>query len=97
MGCGGRGGDCHAARAGAVPAALTLAMAIRLTKTEIQLLKELKAVGKHGRHIAGISSAIIAHLLGAQYVQRLPGRKHYAITERGRQALSRLTDEDNSD
>jgi hypothetical protein len=65
-------------------------MAIRLTKTEIQLLKELKAAGKHGRHIAGISSAIIAHLLGAQYVKRLPGRKHYAITERG-------TDEDDSD
>jgi hypothetical protein len=54
------------------------------------LLKELKAAGKHGRHIAGISSAIIAHLLGAQYVKRLPGRKHYAITERG-------TDEDDSD
>jgi hypothetical protein len=32
-------------------------VAIRLTKTENQLLKVLKAAGKHGRHIAGISSA----------------------------------------
>jgi hypothetical protein len=63
-------------------------MAIRLTKTEIQLLKELKAAGKHGRYIAGIASTTIAHLRGAQYVKRLPGIKHYAITKRGRQALT---------
>jgi hypothetical protein len=69
-------------------------MAIRLTKTEIQLLKVLKAAGKHGRHIVGISSDVIAHLRGAQYVKRLPGMRHYAITERGRQALTQAGDED---
>jgi hypothetical protein len=36
-------------------------MAVRLSKTEIQLLKELKAAGKHGRRITDISSAVIAH------------------------------------
>jgi hypothetical protein len=66
-------------------------MAIRLTKTEIELLKELNAAGEHGRRIAGISSAVIAHLIGTQYVKRLRGMKLYAITERGRQALAQTT------
>jgi hypothetical protein len=39
-------------------------MATRLTKSEIQLLKELKAADEHGRRIAGTSSAEIAHLIG---------------------------------
>jgi hypothetical protein len=55
-------------------------MATRLTKSEIQLLKELKAAGEHGRRIAGTSSAEIAHLIGAHY-----------ITERGRQVLAQVT------
>jgi len=45
-------------------------MAARLTRTEIQVLKELKAAGEHGRRIAGASSAEIAHLIGAQYIKR---------------------------
>ena len=63
-------------------------MAVRLTKREVQLLKELKVAGEHGRRIAGTSSAEIAHLISAQYVERLPGMKLYAITERGRRALA---------
>jgi hypothetical protein len=68
-------------------------MAVRLTKSEIQLLKELKAAGDHGRRIAGPSSAEIAPLIGAQYIERLPGMKLYAITERGRRALAEATAE----
>jgi len=63
-------------------------MAARLTKSEIQLLKELSAAGEHGRRIAGTSSAEIAHLMGAQYIEQLPGMKLYAITDRGRRALA---------
>jgi DNA-binding MarR family transcriptional regulator len=66
-------------------------MATRLTKSEIQLLKELKAAGEHGRRIAGTSSAEIAHLIGARYIKRLPGMKLYSITERGRQVLAQVT------
>jgi hypothetical protein len=32
-------------------------MAVRLTKSEVQLLKELNAAGEHGRRIAATSSA----------------------------------------
>jgi hypothetical protein len=64
-------------------------MAVRLTRNEIQLLKELMAAGEHGRRIiAGISSAEIAHLLGAQYIKRLRDTKLYVITSRGRRALT---------
>ena len=66
-------------------------MAIRLTKTEIQLLKELKAAGEDGRRIAGTSSAEIAHLIGAQYIKRLPGMKLYSITGRGPWVLAEAT------
>jgi len=38
---------------------------VKLTKTEIQLLKELTAAGGHGRTIAGASSAKISYLMGA--------------------------------
>ena len=38
-------------------------MAVRLTRSEVELLKELKAAGEHGRRIAGASSAEIAHLI----------------------------------
>jgi hypothetical protein len=63
-------------------------MAIRLTKTEIRLLKELAAAGEHGRRIAGTSSAEIAHLIGAQYIKRLPSMKLYVITRQGQQVLA---------
>jgi hypothetical protein len=67
-------------------------MAVRLTKNEIQLLKELTAAGQHGRTIAGLASSIeIAHLIGAQWIERLPSTKLYVITERGRQALVEAT------
>jgi hypothetical protein len=63
-------------------------MAIRLTKTEIQLLKELNAAGEHGQRIAGTSSEKIAHLVRAHCIKRLPGMKVYSITKRGRRALA---------
>ena len=66
-------------------------MAVRLTKSEVHLLKELKAAGEHGRRVAGTSSAEIAHLISAQYIKPLPGMKLYAITERGRQVLAEAT------
>ena len=66
-------------------------MAVRLTTSEVDLLKELKAAGEHGRRIAETSSAEIAHLIGAEYMRRLPSMKLYAITERGRQALALAT------
>jgi hypothetical protein len=68
-------------------------MAIRLTKSEAQLLKELRAAGEHGRRIASTSSAEIAHLISALCIKRLPGMKLYSITERGRQALALTTAE----
>jgi len=69
-------------------------MAVRLTGNEIQLLKELKAAGEHGRNIAAvtISSTEVAHLVGVQYIKRLHGTKLYAITERGREALETTED-----
>ena len=63
-------------------------MAVRLTKTEIQLLKELSAAGGHGQRIAGTSSEKIAHLIRAHCIKWLPGMKVYSITKRGRQALA---------
>ncbi|MGC2075439.1 MAG: hypothetical protein WA728_05280 [Xanthobacteraceae bacterium] len=54
-------------------------------------MKELKAAGEHGRRIAGASNAEIAHLIGAQYIKRLPELKLYTITKRGRQALAEAT------
>jgi hypothetical protein len=66
-------------------------MAVKLTRSEVRLLKELKAAGEHGRRFAGASSAEIAHLIGAQYVKRLPGMKLHAITEGGRQVLAEAT------
>jgi len=68
-------------------------MAIRLTKTEIQLLKELAAAGEHGRIIGltPISGAEVARLIDLQCIKRLHGTKLYAITERGRRALDDAT------
>jgi hypothetical protein len=63
---------------------------VRLTKSEVQLLKELQAAGEHGRRIAG-ASAEIAHLIGEQYIKRLPNVKLYTITQSGRQALAEAT------
>ena len=65
-------------------------MAVRLTRNEIQLLKELKA-GEHGR-TAQTSSAEVAHLMSARYIKRLSGTKLFVITERGREALETVAD-----
>jgi len=68
-------------------------MANRLTKTEIQLLKELAAAGVHGRIIGltPISSAEVARLVDLQCIKRLRGTKLYVITDRGRQVLVEAT------
>jgi hypothetical protein len=64
---------------------------VRLTKSEVQLLKELQAAGERSRRVAGASSAEIAHLISAQYIKPFPGMKLFAITERGRQVLAEAT------
>jgi hypothetical protein len=67
-------------------------MAIRLTRNEIQLLQELSVGGAPGRTIASLVSSIeVAHLIGAQYIERLPTTKLYVITERGRRILADAT------
>jgi hypothetical protein len=66
-------------------------MAVRLTRGEIQLLKELKAAGGHGRRVTGTSSTEIAHLVGAQCIKRFRSTKLYVITGRGRQAFALAT------
>ena len=68
-------------------------MAVRLTRNEIRLLKELKAAGERGRIItAQTSSAEVAHLMSARYIKRLSGTKLFVITERGREALETVAD-----
>jgi hypothetical protein len=70
-------------------------MAARLTKNEIQLLKELSAAGEHGRVISTLTSSArsaIAHLKSAQYIKRLSGTKLYVITKRGLEALKTMAD-----
>jgi hypothetical protein len=68
-------------------------MAIRLTRNQIRLLKELTAAGEHGQTIVALASSIeVAHLIGAQYIERLPRTKLYVITERGREALGSVAD-----
>ena len=68
-------------------------MAVRLTRNEIQLLKELAAAGEQGRTIVALASSIeVAHLIGAEYIERLPRTKLYVITERGRVALGSMAD-----
>ena len=68
---------------------MTAIMMARLTRSEIQLLKELTVAGEHGRTVglAPISSAEVARLIDLQLIKRLPGKKLYVITERGRQVL----------
>ena len=72
-------------------------MAIRLTRNQIQPLKELAAAGKHGRTIvAPASSAELAHLISVQYIMRQAlnlDTKQYVITRLGRQALAEATAE----
>jgi hypothetical protein len=60
-----------------------------LTRNQIELLKELKAAGEHGRRIrlAPISRAEVEHLIAMQYIRRLRHRMLFVITERGREAL----------
>jgi hypothetical protein len=70
-------------------------MATKLTRTEIQLLKELTAAGEHGRTIGAPASSIeVALLIRAQYiVKRAPNSvdtKQYVITQLGRQALAEV-------
>jgi len=69
--------------------ALTGHPMVSLTRNEMELLKELKAAGEHGRIIglAPISSTEVAHLISVEYIKRLSGTKLYAITDRGREAL----------
>jgi hypothetical protein len=72
-------------------------MAIRLTRNEIQLLQELRASGAPGRTIASLASSIeVAHLIGAQYIERLSTTKLYVITECGRRILADATAEQKS-
>jgi hypothetical protein len=67
-------------------------IAVRLTRNEIQLLQELRVAGAHGRSIASLVSSIeVAHLIGAEYIERLPHTKLYVITERGRRILADAT------
>jgi hypothetical protein len=62
----------------------------RLTRSEIQLLQELRVA--HGRSIASLVSSIeVAHLIGAGYIERLPHTKLYVITERGQRILADAT------
>jgi hypothetical protein len=70
-------------------------MATRLTRTEIQLLKELTAAGEHGRTIGAPASSVeVALLIRAQYIaRRAPNMvtRQYVITQLGRQALAEAT------
>jgi hypothetical protein len=65
-----------------------------LTRNQIELLKELKAAGEHGRriHLAPISRAEVEHLIAMQYIKRLWHRMMFVITERGREALETSDD-----
>jgi hypothetical protein len=67
-------------------------MVVRLTRNQIQLLKEFTAAGKHGQSItAPISSDEFARLIRAQYIMRRtanPDEKLYVITKLGRRALA---------
>jgi len=72
------------------------AMTVRLTRNEIQLLKELAAAGEHGRVMRPLTSSArsgIAHLMSAQYIKRRWHTRLYMITERGREALIETTAE----
>jgi hypothetical protein len=63
-------------------------MAIRLTRNQIQVLKELAAAGAHGQPVA---NAEFAQLIKAQYIAKRPNNKQYVITDFGRQALAEVT------
>jgi len=66
-------------------------MAIKLTETEVQLLKVLAAAGEHGRAVTA-TRAVFAHLIRAGcIVERRathPDAKAYTITRFGRKALA---------
>jgi len=69
-------------------------MTIRLTKNEVQLLKELAAAGEHGRAMRPMTSSArsaIAHLISAQYIKRRWQTRLYVITELGRKVLIETT------
>jgi hypothetical protein len=71
---------------------------IRLTRGQIQLLKELTCVGEHRRTIAARASSIeVAHLVRVQYIAKQTPKsvdaKRYVITPLGRQALAEVVAE----
>jgi hypothetical protein len=66
-----------------------------LTRNQIELLKELKAAGEHGRILrlaTSMSRTEVKQLIAMQYIKRLGHSKHFVITERGEEAL--VTTED---
>jgi DNA-binding MarR family transcriptional regulator len=70
-------------------------MADTLTRNQIELLKELKAAGEHGRILrlaTSMSRTEVTQLIAMQYIKRLRHSKHFVITERGQEAL--VTTED---
>jgi hypothetical protein len=70
-------------------------MADTLTRNQIELLKELKAAGEHGRILrlaTSMSRTEVTHLIAMQYIRRLPHKQHFVITVRGQEAL--VTTED---
>jgi len=71
-------------------------MAVELTKTEIQLLREFAAAGERGRVMRPMTSSVrsaIVHLISAQYIKRRWHTRLYVITELGHEALIETTAE----
>ena len=69
-------------------------MVIKLTGTEIGLLKALQAAGDRGRTTSELNPrAGLKHLLRAQYVRKVAGfdKSLYVITEHGRRALAEVS------
>jgi len=60
-----------------------------LTRSQIALLKDLKAAAEHGRiiRLTSISRDEVARLVAMQYIKRHRQTQHFVVTERGREAL----------
>jgi hypothetical protein len=69
-------------------------MVARLTKNEIQLLKELTAAGEHGRVISTLTSSARSQVapFEERAVHQASGTKLYVITKRGLEALKTMAD-----
>ena len=70
-------------------------MADTLTRNQIELLKELKAAGEHGRILrlaTSMTRTEVTQLIAMGYIKRLRHSQHFVITERGQEAL--VTTED---